>query len=149
MNFKRSLIILAIAATLLSGMTAMGLGGDSTIEGTWETTVSLNDPNLPPSFLALETYNRDGGLITSNNMPFLTKVGQGSWEKNGQGQISVRIKFYMFDSNGLPTGTINVTHAISLESKDEYSGVGTAQFCENDGVTCQSAGFTTEGRRLN
>ena len=148
MSFKRSLIVLAIAAILLSGVTVMGINDDPQIEGTWETTVNLNDPNLPPSFLALETYNRDGGLITSNNMPFLTRVGQGAWEKSGQ-QYSVKIKFYRFDPNGLPAGTINVTHAISLDTRDEYSGVGTAQFCEPDGVTCQSFGFTSEGRRLN
>jgi len=148
MSFKTSLIILVIAVTLLSGVNAMGINGNAEIEGTWETTVNLNDPNLPPSFLALETYNRDGGLITSNNMPFLTRVGQGSWEKNGK-QYSVKIKFYMFDGTGLPTGTINVTHAISLESNDAYSGTGTAQFCENDGVSCQSVGFTSVGRRLS
>lgn len=147
MSFKRSLFVLVIAAILLSGVSAMGTNDDPQIEGTWETTVNLNDPNLPPSFLALETYNRDGGLITSNNMPFLTRVGQGAWEKNGQ-QYSVKIKFYRFDPNGLPAGTIDVTHAISLESRDEYAGVGTAQFCEPDGVTCQSVGFTTVGRRL-
>ena len=148
MCIKRSLVVLVIAAILLSGVNAMGISDDPQIEGTWETTVNLNDPNLPPSFLALETYNRDGGLITSNNMPFLTRVGQGSWEKNGK-QYSVKIKFYMFDGTGLPTGTIKVTHAISLDGSDAYSGVGTAQFCENDGVTCQSVGFTSEGRRLN
>ena len=148
MSFKRSLIVLAVAAVLLSVVTAMGINVNTEIDGTWETTVNLNDPNLPPSFLALETYNRDGGLITSNNMPFLTRVGQGSWEKNGK-QYSVKIKFYMFDGTGLPAGTINVTHEISLEGSDAYSGVGTAQFCENDGVTCQSVGFTSVGRRLS
>jgi hypothetical protein len=148
MCFKRSLVVFVIAAVLLSVVTAMGINGNAEIAGTWETTVNLNDPNLPPSFLALETYNRDGGLITSNNMPFLTRVGQGSWTKNGK-QYSVKIKFYMFDGGGLPSGTINVTHEISPEGDDAYAGVGTAQFCENDGVTCQSVGFTSVGRRLN
>jgi hypothetical protein len=148
MNFKRSLVVVVIAAILLSGVKAMGISDDPQLEGTWETTVNLNDPNLPPSFLALETYNHDGGMITSNNMPFLTRVGQGTWEKNGQ-HYSVKIKFYRFDPNGLPAGTINVTHAISLDSKSEYSGSGTAEFCEPDGETCQSAGFTSSGRRLS
>ena len=117
------------------------------IVGTWEVTVNLSEPGLPPSFLALETYNLDGGLITSNNLPFLTRVGQGEWQKNGQ-QYTVKIKFYKFDPAGLPAGSIVVTHTISLDSKTEYSGVGTAVFCELDG-TCQSVGFTSNGRRWN
>ena len=149
MKFKKNLIALVVATILLSGVNAMGINGsDPLIEGTWETTVNLNDPSLPPSFKALETYNRDGGLITSNNMPFLTRVGQGEWEKNGQ-QYLVKIKFYRFDQNGLPAGSIIVTHTISLESKSEYLGVGTAVFCDLDGVTCQSVGFTSTGRRLS
>ena len=148
MKFKRSLLALVITAVLLSGVQAMATNEtDSQIEGTWEVTVNLNDPNLPPSFQALETYNRDGGFVTSNNMPFLTRVGQGAWEKNGQ-QYSVKIKFFKFDSSGLPSGAITVTHSITLDSKNEYSGSGTAVFCELDGVTCQSAGFSSTGRRL-
>ena len=149
MNFKRNLVVLLMATILLSGVKAMATNAsDPQIEGTWEVTVNLNDPNLPPSFAALETYTRDGGMITSNNMPFLTRVGQGGWEKRDQ-QYVVKIKFFRFDPNGLPAGTIAVTHTISLDSKNEYSGNGTAVFCELDGVTCQSVGFTSTGRRLN
>ena len=149
MSYKRSLLALVITAILLSGGQAMATNEtDNLIEGTWEVTVNLNDPNLPPSFQALETYNRDGGFVTSNNMPFLTRVGQGAWEKNGQ-QYSVEIKFFKFDPSGLPSGTITVTHSISLDSKNTYSGNGTAVFCELDGVTCQSVGFSSTGKRLN
>ena len=146
MSFKRNLVALVIAMVLLSPVQADDF--DRQIAGTWETTINLNDPNLPPSFLALETYSRDGGVITSNNMPFLTRVGQGEWEKKGQ-EYFVKIKFYKFDPNGLPAGSIVVTHTISLDSKSEYSGVGTAVLCEQDGVTCLSVGFTSKGRRLD
>lgn len=152
MSFKRSLVVLLII-TLMSFAISMVLltparanEFDRQITGTWEVTVNLSDPNLPPSFLALETYSRDGGFITSNNMPFLTKVGQGEWEKKGQ-QYSVKAKFYKFDPNGLPAGLIIITHTITLDSESEYSGVGVAVLCELDG-TCQSTGFTTQGRRL-
>ena len=148
MKFKGSLFLVLLATMLLSGVKSMATNtNDAQIEGTWEVTVNLNDPNLPPSFAALETYTHEGGFVTSNNMPFLTRVGQGSWEKSGQ-QYLVKIKFFKFDPNGLPSGTIAVTHTISLDSKTEYSGTGTAVFCEPDGVTCQSAGFTSIGRRL-
>ncbi len=148
MKFKGSLFLIVVATILLAGVKSMATNtNDAQIEGTWEVTVNLNDPNLPPSFAALETYTHAGGFITSNNMPFLTRVGQGGWEKTGQ-QYLVKIKFFRFDPNGLPAGTIAVTHSISLDNKDEYSGTGTAVFCELDGVTCQSVGFTSAGRRL-
>lgn len=148
MKFKGSLFLVLLATILLGGVKSMATNtNDAQIEGTWEVTVNLNDPNLPPSFAALETYTHAGGLITSNNMPFLTRVGQGGWEKDGQ-QYLVKIKFFRFDPNGLPAGTIAVTHSISLDNRDEYSGTGTAVFCELDGVTCQSVGFTSTGRRL-
>ena len=148
MKFKGSLLLILMATILLSGVKSMATNtNDSQIEGTWEVTINLNDPNLPPSFAALETYTHEGGFVTSNNMPFLTRVGQGAWEKSGQ-QYLVKIKFFRFDQNGLPAGTIAVTHTINLDSRNEYSGTGTAVFCELDGVTCQSVGFTSIGRRL-
>ncbi|MEW6213050.1 MAG: hypothetical protein AB1631_32305 [Acidobacteriota bacterium] len=148
MNCKRTLLALVITALLLSPMQAMSAGADSrTIEGIWEVTVNLNDPNLPPSFEALETYSRGGGFITSNNMPFLTRVGQGAWEKVGN-QYFVKIKFFKFDENGLHSGTITVTHTVTLNGKDEYTGAGTAVLCGPDGTTCLSVDFDTVGRRL-
>jgi hypothetical protein len=157
MSFKNSVSLVAITALigavllstlLLSVVKAKGSNqSDPKIEGTWEVTVNLSVPGLPPSFEALETYNRDGGLITSNNMPFLTRVGQGGWERVGQEYV-VKIKFFKFDPSGLPSGTINVTHTVRInDDKNEYDGRGTAEFCELDG-TCQSVGFNSTGRRL-
>lgn len=148
MNCKRTLMALLIAAVLLSPIRAIGASADNRIEGTWVVTVNLKDPNLPPFFTALETYGRGGTFITSNNMPFLTRIGQGTWEKQGD-QYAISIVFFKFDENGLPTGTIKVSHTLTLNGKNEYSGSGTAVFCEADGTTCQSVEFDTEGRRLN
>ena len=148
MNCKRSLLALVITALLLSPVEAMAANGNShQIEGTWEVTVNLTDPNLPPFFEALETYTRGGGMITSNNMPFLTRAGQGAWEKAGN-NYNVRIKFFKFGADGLPSGTITVTHTITLNGDDEYSGRGTAVFRELDGSSF-SVEFDTEGRRLS
>lgn len=124
--------------------------GSPQLEGTWEVKVDLINPPpfMPEEFTALETYSRGGGMITSNDVPFLTRVGQGAWEGAG-GQHLVKIKFFTFDANGLPSGTINVTHAITLDGKDEYSGKGTALLCAPDGTSCATAHFDTTGRRLS
>lgn len=148
MNCKRTLLALVITVFLLSPVQAMSATGENRIEGTWVVRVNLNEANLPPFFTALETYGTGGTFITSNNLPFLTKVGQGTWEKQGQ-QYAVSIVFFKFDENGLPTGTIKVRHTLTLNGKNEYFGSGTALFCEADGTTCQSVAFDTEGRRLN
>lgn len=154
MNCKRALLALLITALLITPMNAMGAaGGDRIIEGTWEVTVNLHVPdpppipNLPSSFEALETYARGGGLITSNNMPFLTRLGQGAWDKAGN-QYFARIKFYTFDPSGLPSGTITVTHTVVLGSDDLYTGAGTAVLCRPDGTSCVSIEFDSVGRRL-
>jgi hypothetical protein len=86
-------------------------------------------------------------MITSNNMPFLTRVGQGAWEKVGD-QYFVKIKFFKFDPSGLPSGTITVTHTVTLNGKDKYTGIGRADLCELDGTTCVGVDFDTVGRRL-
>jgi hypothetical protein len=145
---KKTLLGLVITALLLSPLQGVGVAAQSrTIEGTWEVTVSLHDPTLPPFFEALETYSRGGGIITSNNMPFLTRMGQGTWEKIGN-HYSVKIKFFKFDQNGLPTGSITVTHTVRLNNDDEYSGTGTAVFHELDGSSF-SVSFDSEGRRIS
>ena len=128
-------------------------GGGRTIEGTWEVTVNLHVPdlspipNLPSSFEALETYGRGGGLITSNNMPFLTRVGQGTWDKIGN-QYFVKIKFFTFDPSGLQLGKIIVTHTVVLSGDDLYTGTGTANLCGLSETDCVTVDFDTVGRRL-
>jgi hypothetical protein len=147
MNRKRVLRILVIATLLLSPLQSVGVAAQSrTIEGSWEVTVNLHEPTLPPSFEALETYSRGGGFTTSNNMPFLTRVGQGSWQKYGDSNY-VKIKFFKFDENGLPSGTITVTHTVTLTGDDEYFGTGTAVFRELNGSSF-SVDFDSEGRRI-
>ena len=152
MNCKRTLLALVITALLITPMNAMGAAGrQNTIEGTWEVTINLHVPepspipNLPSSFEALETYGRSGGLLTSNNMPFLTRVGQGAWDKAGN-EYFVKIKFYTFEPSGLPSGTITVTHAVVLGGDDLYTGAGTAEICGHGG--CVSIQFDSVGRRL-
>ena len=139
--------VLSAAARAQSGPADASSGPP--LEGTWEVNVDLINPPpfLPEEFTALETYSRGGGMITSNNMPFVTKVGQGAWEKRGN-QYSVKIKFFTFDPGGFPSGTITVTHMLTLSGKDEYTGRGSAVLCATDGTTCATAQFDTAGRRL-
>lgn len=154
MNRKRTLLALLITALLITPMNARGAGGEGrTIEGTWQVIVNLHVPdsfpipNLPSSFEALETYGRGGGLITSNNMAFLTRVGQGTWDKTGN-QYFAKIKFFTFDPSGLPLGEIIVTHTVVLNGDDLYTGTGRASLCGPGETDCVTVDFDTVGRRL-
>lgn len=140
-------LVLSAAARAQSGPADASSGPP--LEGTWEVNVDLINPPpfLPEEFTALETYTRGGGMITSNDVPFLAKMGQGAWEKRGD-QHCVKIKFFTFDPGGFPSGTITVTHTLTLSGKDEYTGQGRAVLCAPDGTTCATAHFDTAGRRL-
>lgn len=123
--------------------------GANALEGTWVVTVNLAapPPGFGPTFTALETYSRGGGLVTTNNLPPVPRPGQGAWERNGN-QFAVAIQFFLFDQNGAPAGSVRVTHNITLQGSDEYSGAGEARFFALDGSLLTSVAFTTEGRRL-
>ena len=155
MNYKRTLLALLIAALLLSPLQVLATAGEGhTIEGTWEVTIDLDDADLPPdgnfpsSFEALETYSRGGGVMTSNDMPFVTRVGQGAWDKIGN-QYFIKIKFFTFDPNGLPAGTITVTHTVVLNGPDLYTGTGRADVCGPNPTDCITVDFDSVGRRLS
>lgn len=156
MKIRRIFLAVLIAAVMSSPLTLMGanpvLAGNQNgnrLEGTWVVTVAATAPNFPPSFIALETYSRGGGMVTSNNLPVpvLPKLGQGSWEKDGN-QYAVVIQFFTFDENGAPNGSIRVTHTLNLQGKDAYSGVGEAEFRDVNGGTLFTLPFTSEGQRL-
>ena len=121
-----------------------------TLEGSWIVEVSISLPGLPSSFTALETYSRGGGIVTSNDLPVaaVPKPGQGEWEKNGKA-YSVVIQFFTFDTTGVASGTIYVSHTITLDGKDSYSGIGQAKFYDLSGNLLLTGGFTTLGKRLS
>jgi hypothetical protein len=157
MSIKRNVfsiaVLLAIFSLLMMGGSDSALAGgakSSRLEGTWVVTVNLVNPppGFPSSFTALETYSSGGGLVTSNNLPPAPRPGQGQWSKGSGQQYSVAIRFFLFDQAGAPAGSINVTHGIDILSKDEYAGIGRADFFGLAGNLFASVPFTTQGQRL-
>jgi hypothetical protein len=151
MILKKAFATLFVMMIIASQMTAQSMAksdsGSSRIEGTWVVTVNISAPGLPPSFTALETYSRGGGLVTSNNLPPVPRPGQGEWEKNG-GQYAVTILFFLFDQTGAPSGGVKVRHSIALDGRDRYTGIGEAEFSDLDGNLLFTVPFTTEARRV-
>jgi hypothetical protein len=132
-----------------SGMLDILKRADNALEGTWIVTVNLvaPPPGFSSSFTALETYSRGGGLVTSNNLPPVPRPGQGAWKRNGN-RFEVIVRFFLFDQNGAPAGSVIVEHEISLEGKNEYAGAGNARFLDPNGNLLTEVAFTTQGERV-
>jgi hypothetical protein len=143
-------LIAAMLLALLAGAASAqpNAGNGKGLEGTWEVTVNLTNPptGFPPSFKALETYSRGGGMVTSNNMSNIPP-GQGSWEKNGN-RFTVTILFFTFDAGGAQTGSIKVRHNVRLNGQNNYTGAGTAEFRDASDQILFTVPFTSEGRYL-
>jgi len=141
------LIVTAMSFVAIANTHVASRDDGAQLEGTWVVTVSTSAPGFPPSFTALETYSRGGGLVTSNNLPPVPRPGQGAWEKNGDA-YSVNIMFFTFDAAGAPNGSIRVRHSVSLVGKEEYEGAGVADFYDAGGNLLFSIDFTSTGERM-
>jgi hypothetical protein len=141
--------MLALLAASARFATAQDNSNGQKIEGSWAVEVFLNNPPpfLPASFTALETYSRGGGIVTSNNMAAGPRLGQGAWDKGGR-QFDVGILFFILDQNGAQTGTIKVSHTVTLDGRDAYSGEGVAEIYDTAGNLLASVSFISEGRRI-
>jgi hypothetical protein len=158
MNINRKVmsIIIALAITGLpvfggdDNALAKSSAKGSGIEGTWVVTVNLLNPptGFPASFTALETYSSGGGLVTTNPLPPAPRPGQGQWDKVRGREYKVAIQFFLFDQAGTHAGSIKVTHNIELVSKDQYTGIGQADFFDLGGNLLASVPFTSQGERL-
>lgn len=129
---------------------AMAAPASPALESTWVVDVIV-DPSLPTgNFVALETYNRGGGLVTTNNIPRAAgiDVGHGAWERIGPNAYQVSIMFFVFNSDGSRAGSIEVSHVVTLVGADEYIGEGQASLRGTNGAVLATGAFRTTGRRL-
>ena len=149
-RINSAIALAGLLALLLTSATARpAADGVRGIEGTWVVEVTLQNPpaGFPPSFTALETYGRGGGLVTTNNIPDGPGAGQGAWEKSGD-EYAARIMFFTLDPNGVQNGSIKVSHRVSPAGDGTYSGEGLAEFCDTAGNVLFGVPFTSAGRRL-
>lgn len=122
----------------------------STLEGTWIVDVNV-DPSLPiGTFVALETYSRGGGLVTSNDLHRAKgiDVGQGAWNRIGAHAYRASILFFVFEADGVPSGSIEVSHTVQVTAADSYVGEGNATLRATDGSVIASGRFTSFGRKM-
>src|SRR5262245_57398874 len=61
---------------------------------------------------ALHMYLKDGSLLEVGGGSPLRGPGLGSWERVGKHQFVARFKFFLFNPNGSPRGSEEVTNHI-------------------------------------
>lgn len=124
-----------------------GRSGKKAIEGSWRARVTV----APGATIdALVTYSPGGGLVESDALfpPSVVTAGHGSWEFAGRAFNNTFIKL-SFNPQGQFTGTIKVREKITLSfNKNEYTGVGTAEFFDAAGNLLLSVDFTTQATRV-
>jgi hypothetical protein len=148
-------LTLAIAFVALLALAptadATGSSAGTAIEGTWIVDVDTGFDLRPiGQFLALETYSRGGGFVTTNNISRAhgVDVGQGAFRRVGPNRFQVSILFFTFNPDGTRSGSIEISHTVRLTSASTYVGQGDATIRDVNGAVVLSGAFATSGRKM-
>ncbi len=137
-----------IAALCMAAQAQEGGSLKRAIEGSWKAKVTIA-PGAPPVD-ALVTYTPGGSLVESDNLfpPSVVTAGHGSWEYAGRLFSNTFVKL-MFNAQGQFTGTIKVREKITISfNRNEYTGIGMAEFFDPSGNLLNTVGFTTQATRI-
>ena len=92
-------------------------------------------PNIP--ILTLNTYLKDDTLLVALGGLF-AGPGHGSWERIEHNHFNARFKFFLFNPNGMRTGSEVVTKDIRLTGPDTFEATSTFDLFDAAGnVTAQ------------
>jgi len=106
---------------------------DKKLPGTWSVTLRFPEcsavcpcpggvANIP--IASLNTFQKDGTLLVALGSLF-AGPGHGSWERIGHNQFRARFKFFLFNANGIRTGSEEVTKDIRFISPDAFEATST------------------------
>lgn len=88
------------------------------LTGTWTTQVRLTDapPGAPAGFSALDTSQRDGGILVSSSTPSPASrsLAHGSWTQLRDRQFNPVFVWFRFDAAGGYLGSQRVQRTIDL-----------------------------------
>ena len=103
------------------------------LQGTWNVTLRFPEcsavcpcpggvPNIP--IASLNTFQKDGTLLAALGSLF-AGAGHGSWERIGHNHFRARFKFFLFNANGIRTGSEEVTKDIRFTGPDAFEAIST------------------------
>jgi hypothetical protein len=118
-------------------------GNEQGLVGSWDTVVTPRDcetgvpiPFIPP-FIAVQTYNQGGTLLTSNlGAPGIaTLEGHGVWEHRVGREYSVAFRILKFNPDGTYAGRDVIRDVISLDiGGNSYSSTGAVEILDPNGT---------------
>ena len=156
----------SVAAALMVAATPTLAGDDPlasgpSIVGAWEVVMTVRQnaadcataepvPFGPNPFPALYTFH-EGGTVSetgSRSPPSNRSPGHGIWQREKQRDFVVRVKFQLFDANGLLSNFMDIRPVVSL-SKDgsTFRAVGRLLFSDVSGNAMPFC-HTLEGTRI-
>jgi hypothetical protein len=139
---------LAAHAASATAATQAGNRGQAVLEGAWRA--SLTATGLPP-FQSLTSFASDGTLVTSASLDltpqFLSTPGYGAWTRVAGGRYSMRVEFFTFTAQGVPSGSGEVTATLTVDG-DHLSGPQTLTLLDPSGHILVTTSGTIDANRI-
>ncbi|PYS94237.1 MAG: hypothetical protein DMF64_01175 [Acidobacteria bacterium] len=122
--------------------------------GTWDISVTLRNCQTGAAlrtFPALASFAAGGTVIevTTGLSPARCGPGQGVWRHMGGNTYRATIDAFLFDAEGVWTGTQRLTQIIEVrDERDEFKANATNEIFDTDDRLIQTDCATAVGRRL-
>jgi hypothetical protein len=114
--------------------------GARALEGSWQ--VRLTPGSDTPQFDELITFAAGGGIVESNNFPFVMMglsagPGHGTWRHTGGHNFQFSFLKFLFTPDGFAAGTLKAAGTITYSPvQDTWSGPAKVSICDNQGANC-------------
>jgi hypothetical protein len=122
--------------------------------GTWDIHMTLRNCQTGAAlrtFPSLATFADCGTVIevTTGLSPARRGPGQGVWRHMGGNTYRATIDAFLFDAEGVWTGTQRLTQIIEVcDDRDEFKANATNEIFDTDGRLTETVCATAVGRRL-
>ena len=154
-----SLAILVLAVFAQVWVSAQNKNGEvlqdeQGLTGSWDVTVTARDCESGTplfSFLAVQTYNQGGTMLTSNlGAPGIVRLdGHGVWKHIKGRQYSVAFRVLKYNLDGTFAGKDVIRDVISLDlGSDTYTSTGTVDILDPNGNLILRGCATTTAMRF-
>lgn len=142
-----------LAATVAGASSAPVKQSPQHLRGTWLSTVRLASPppGVDPTFQALNTFTRSGGLLVSSNQsnPTLRSLAQGEWTRVANRQFTSTFAWFRFDPTGKPVGMQRVRRTMTVDADgDSFQATDIVEVLAPDGTVLATTQATESAVRL-
>jgi hypothetical protein len=148
-----TIVAAVVLAVVGSGALSAPLKDSPQLAGTWLSTVTLLSPppGVDATFLALNTFTRDGAVLASSNQsnPTARSLAHGEWARAGNRRFTSTFVWFRFDPAGKPIGTQRVERSmtVALDGRS-FQATDTVQVIAVDGTVLATIQATETAHRI-